>query len=66
MSKVIELRDRINSIAKINNAANAMQVAAVTQLKPVQANQRAAAHFKKHYARLAKKLKLDTLLLPPT
>jgi F-type H+-transporting ATPase subunit gamma len=56
MSKVIELRGKLGGIRKINKMTEAMQVVAVAQLKKVQARQRAAAHYRKAYDRMVKKL----------
>jgi F-type H+-transporting ATPase subunit gamma len=56
MHKIIELRGKVKSISRIHNIAQAMQVMAVAELKEVQMRQRAAAHYRKHYDRLAKRL----------
>jgi F-type H+-transporting ATPase subunit gamma len=59
MSKVVELRSKIKSISRINKMTEAMQVVAVAQLKLMQARQRAAMHYKRHYDRLAKRLNVS-------
>lgn len=63
MSKVIELRGKLKSIGRINKMTEAMQVVAVTQLKKVQARQRAAQHYKLHYERMINDL--GAAILPP-
>jgi len=60
MSKVIQLRHKLQSFYKINKATEAMQVVAVAELKRLQSRQKAAGHFKKHYDRLARRLKVKS------
>jgi len=59
MPKVVEIKDRLNSITKVNKMTQAMQVVAIAQLKKLQSRQRAAWHFRKHYDRLAKRLDIN-------
>lgn len=56
MSRIVTLREKIDSISRINKMTEAMQVVSVAQLKTVQSRQRAAWHYKKHYDRLVKRL----------
>jgi len=59
MSKVVELGNKLKSIEKIKQSAEAMQVVAVAQLKKAQAGQRAAARYKESYDNLAAKVGLE-------
>ncbi|MBI5399966.1 F0F1 ATP synthase subunit gamma [Candidatus Saganbacteria bacterium] len=59
MSKVIEIRNQLAGIVRINSMMQAMQVVAVSQLKQAQNHEAAARHFRRHYDRLAARLRLS-------
>lgn len=59
MSKIIEFRSKLNSVKKINKMTESMQIVAAAQLKQIQGRQRSALHFRQHYDRMAKRLKIN-------
>jgi F-type H+-transporting ATPase subunit gamma len=63
MSRVLQLKGKLNGISKINKMTKAMQIVAVSQLKRAQSVQHSAVHFKKHFDRLIKRLDITPRVL---
>lgn len=61
MSKVIEYKQKVQSIEKIHDLVKAMQIIAVTQLKKVQERQKTAENFCQQYENIVKQLGLRCL-----
>ena len=61
MSKVIEYKQKVQSIEKIHDLVKAMQIIAVTQLKKVQEKQKTAENFCQQYENIVRQLGLQCL-----
>jgi F-type H+-transporting ATPase subunit gamma len=61
MSKVIEIRNQLGSIGRLNAMTQAMQVVAVAQLRHAQSRQAAANHWRRHFDRLVGRLGLTAV-----
>ena len=60
MSRVIEVRNQLAGISRINSMMQAMQVVAVVQLRQAQSRETMARHMRRHFDRLVGRLKLPS------